>query len=134
MKKLCVAIMILAGVSVVSCSSGDDDHAPSWFVDKNLTKADIADHYYADSKINIHVTANGSCMQVWRKDNSGGLGSNDFTIDGDSIRFTARNIAFRAHLVKYGELEPLSLVLSGDFKVSDFLPGGLKPGIYKQVK
>ena len=134
MKKLCFAIMILAGVSVVSCSSDDDDHTPSWFVDKNLTKADIADHYYADSKINNHVTANGSCMQVWRKDNSGGLGSNDFTIDGDSIRFTARNIAFRAHLVKYGELEPLSLVLSGDFKDSDFLPGGLKPGIYKQVK
>lgn len=134
MKKLCFAIMILAGVSVVSCSSGDDEHTPSWFVDKNLAKADIADHYYADGKIYIHMTANGSCMQVWRKDNSGGLGSNDFTIDGDSIRFTARNIAFRAHLVKYGELEPLSLVLSGDFKDSDFLPGGLKPGIYKQVK
>ena len=134
MKKLCFAIMVLVGVSGVSCSSGDDDHTPSWFVDKNLTKADIADHYYADGKIYIHITANGSCMQVWRKDNSGGLGSNDFTIDGDSIRFTARNIAFRAHLVKYGELEPLSLVLSGDFKDSDFLPVGLKPGIYKQVK
>lgn len=26
MKKLCFAIMILAGVSVVSCSSDDDDH------------------------------------------------------------------------------------------------------------
>lgn len=55
MKKLCFAIMILAGVSVVSCSSGDDDHTPSWFVDKNLTKADIADHYYADGKIYIHI-------------------------------------------------------------------------------
>ena len=134
MKKLCFAIMIFVEVSVVSCSSGDDDHTPSWFVDKNLTKVDIADHYYADGKIYIHITANGSCMQVWRKDNSGGIGSNDFTIDGDSIKFTARNIAFRAYLVKYGELEPLSLVLSGDFKDSDFLPGGLKPGIYKQVK
>ena len=134
MKKLCFAITRLVGVSVVSCSSGDDDRTPSWFVDKNLTKADIAGHYYADSKINIHVTANGSCMQVWRKDNSGGLGSNDFTIDGDSIRFTARNIAFRVLLVKYGELEPFSLVLSRDFKDSDFLPGGLTSGIYKQVK
>ena len=74
MKKLCFAIMVLEGVCVVACSSGDDDHAPSWFVDKNLTKADIADHYYADGNINIHITANGSCMQVWRKGNSGGLG------------------------------------------------------------
>lgn len=47
MKKLCFAIMILAGASVVSCSSGDDD-TPSWFVHKNLTKADGADHYNAD--------------------------------------------------------------------------------------
>lgn len=61
MKKLCFAIMILAGASVVSCSSGDD-YTPSWFVHKNLTKADGADYYNADSKINIHVTADGSCM------------------------------------------------------------------------
>ena len=69
MKKLCFVIMILAGASVVSYSSGDDDYTPSWFVHKNLTKADGADHYNADSKINIHVTSDGSCMQVWRKDN-----------------------------------------------------------------
>ncbi len=55
MKKLCFAIMILAGVSVVSCCCDDDDHTPSWFGDKNLTKADIADHYYADGKIYIFI-------------------------------------------------------------------------------
>lgn len=47
--------MILAGASVVSCSNGDDDHTPSWFVDKNLTKADIAEHYYADGNIYIFI-------------------------------------------------------------------------------
>lgn len=63
-----------------------------------------------------------------------GLVAMTLLLMGDSIRFTARNIAFRAHLVKYGGLEPLSLVLSGDFKDSDFLPDGLKLGIYMQVK
>ena len=62
MKKLCLAIMILDGAFGVSWSSGEDDYTPSWFVHKNLTKADGADHYNADSKINIHVTADGSCM------------------------------------------------------------------------
>ncbi len=125
---------MLAGASFNSCSS-EDDNSPSWFVDKNLTKADIAGHYYANSKINIHITEGGLCMQVWRKDNTGGLGSNEFVIDGDSIRFTGRNIAFRAHLVRYGEFKPLSLVLSNDkFGDEDFLPGGLKPGIYDEIK
>ena len=39
MKKLCVAIMILAGVSVVSCSSGDDDYTPSWLPEILVTVA-----------------------------------------------------------------------------------------------
>jgi len=125
-------MIALAGVSFVSCGSDDDDNTPNWYVDKNLTKQDIADHYYENNKINIHVTESGNCMQVWRKNNSGGIGSNDFVIDGDSVRFTSRNVAFRAHLVRYNEGEPLSLVLSGDDKVE--LPGGLTCGIYKQVK
>lgn len=133
MKKVLLAAMIaLVGASFASCSSSDDDNTPSWYVDKNLTKQDIADKYYSNSKINIHITAGGTCMQVWRKDNTGGLGSNDFVIDGDSIRFTGRNVAFRAHLVRYGEFEPLSLVLSGDDKIE--LPGGLTWGIYKEVE
>ena len=44
MKKLCFAIMILAGASVVSCSSGDDDDTPSWFVHKNLTHIAVTRH------------------------------------------------------------------------------------------
>ncbi len=129
--------LFLAGIAMMvgtfaSCSGSDDDNTTSWYVDKNLTTQDIADHYYEGRKVNIHVTAGGTCMQVWRKDNTGGVGSNDFTIDGDSIRFKASGVAFRAHLVRYGEGEPLSLVLGGDDDA--WLPGGLTTGIYKQVK
>lgn len=129
--------VLLAAVSALSllasCSGNDDDNNPSWFIDKNLTKADIADHYYQNSKINIHITESGETMQVWRRDNSGGLGQISFKIDGDSIRLTSYGVTFRAHLVRYGEFKPLSLVLSGDLK-GKYLPGDLKDGIYDQVK
>lgn len=131
-KVLFAAVIALAGMSLMSCSK-DSDETPSWYVEKNLAKQDIAGHTYTNSRITIHVTPSGSSMQVWRNDNSGGVGSNDFIIDGDSIRFTARKVAFRARLIRYGEGKPLSLVLSNEkFGDDDFLPGGLKPGIYDE--
>ncbi len=129
--------LFLAGIAMMvgtfaSCSGSDDDNTPSWYVDKNLTKQDIAGHYYQGRKINVYVNEEGTCMMAWRIGSDSGVGSNDFTIDGDSIRFKASGVAFRAHLVRYGEGEPLSLVLGGDDDA--WLPGGLTAGVYKQVK
>lgn len=128
--------VILAALSAlflcVSCS--DDDSMPDWYIDKPLTEQDISGHSFKCYKTVLSFNKGYQTVTVYKTNQSWAI-NYSYSLDGDTLRFihhaTGTKLNYWAHLIRYGEDKPLSLVLRNDNDNEEYW-GGLCTGVFDQ--